>query len=140
MSDCIASNLSTFHLSVDERKALKHSLAKHSTVTHNDFVMSVQVKDCIINCLVMQWKSFALELLQDHDFLLIQEQWLVDCQFHLLSFDGFSTLFVSGFDSTKILHPFDGSAIIYLGNLLLCLFQVLIVQRFYILLIFGMLG
>lgn len=86
-------------------------------MTHNDFVMSVQVKDCIINCLVMQWKSFALELLQDHDFLLIQEHWLVDCQFHLLSFDGFSTLFVSGFDSTKILHPFDGCAIIYLGNL-----------------------
>ena len=29
MSDCLAfTNLSTFHLSVDERKALKHSLAK----------------------------------------------------------------------------------------------------------------
>ena len=58
---------------------------------------SVQYKLRIVSYNCHGWsngKSFVPKLLQDRDFLLIQEHWLADCQIHLLSFDGFSTLFL----------------------------------------------
>ena len=64
-------------------------------------------------------KVFAPDLLERCDFLLIQEHWLADCQHHFLTFDGFFNVFVSGFDSGKILcvRPYGGCAILYRQDL-----------------------
>ena len=70
--------------------------------------------------------SFLPVLLDSFDVALVQEHWLSVPELHRLSFDGFISSAISGFDNSVILRgrPFRGCAILYRQSLVSSFKQV----------------